>query len=122
MENNWSILKHRAIIKLYLLKKLEERKTYGLDLLDTGLKELREYGVNPGNSEIYKILHDMVHEGILYRTKKLKGGDPKKDFQEIVIYQFTEDGLEKAKHYRARLKKEIDRCMRLLQKTLKDNY
>ena len=41
---------------------------------------------------------------VCYTVPSLKGNDPRVDFQEIVLYHFTDDGAEKAKLYKNRLK------------------
>lgn len=76
----------------------------------------------PPQSEIYRALHELVQQGILYRTKQLKGNDPKVDFQEIVLYHFTSDGEEKAKLYKKQVKTDLDRCLGILNKAVVDNY
>jgi DNA-binding PadR family transcriptional regulator len=115
------LLKQRAFLKLYLLTLIEQKREYGMQYMDHMHQEFSAYGYKPTHSEIYKSLHELAQEGILYRNKKIKG-DPKTDFQEVVYYQFTEDGHHKAKLYKKQLKVELDRCVGLLQKAIKDNY
>jgi len=115
------LVKQRAFIKLYLLTMIERKKDYAFNYLDEMKTELHKFGYQPTHSEIYKALHELTLDGVLYRTKKIKG-DPRKDFQEIVLYRFTEEGYEKAKLYKKQMKAELDRCVGLLQKAIRDNY
>lgn len=116
------MIAQRAFLKLYLLKMVEQRKGYGYQMLEELKTEFKTYGYVPPQSEIYRALHELVQEGVLYRTKKLKGGDPNVDFQEIVLYHFTDDGREKADLYRKQVKTDLDRCLAILHKAEQDNY
>lgn len=115
------LVKQRAFIKLYLLTMIERRKDYAFNYLDELRTEFQQFGYQPTHSEIYKALHELTLDNVLYRTKQIKG-DPQKDFQEIVLYRFTEEGYEKAKLYKKQMKSELDRCSGMLQKALRDNY
>jgi len=115
------LLRQRSFLKLYLLTLVEKKKEYGLHYQKELIDMFKPYGYKPTLSEIYKSLHELSQEGILKRSKKIKG-DPKTDFQELVYYQFTESGYEKAKLYRKQMKVELDRCIGMLQKAVQDNY
>lgn len=116
------LIAQRAYIKLFLITKVEQQRGYGYQMLDQLKEEFKPFGYVPPQSEVYRALHELVQEGILYRKKQLKGVDPSVDFQEIVLYQFTDDGYEKAKLYKKQVKADLDRCIGLLQKAATDNY
>lgn len=116
------MIAQRAFLKLYLLKLVEEHRGYGYQMLEELKTEFKTYGYIPPQSEIYRALHELVQEGVLYRTKKLKGGDPNIDFQEIVLYNFTDQGMEKAELYRKQVKADLDRCLGILHKGVSDNF
>lgn len=116
------LIAQRAYIKLFLITKVEQQRGYGYQMLDQLKEEFKPFGYVPPQSEVYRALHELVQEGILYRTKQLKGIDPNVDFQEIVLYQFTDDGPEKAKLYKKQVKTDLDRCIGMLQKAVTDNY
>lgn len=116
------MIAQRAFLKLYLLKLVEEHRGYGYQMLEELKTEFKIHGYIPPQSEIYRALHELVQEGVLYRTKKLKGGDPNVDFQEIVLYHFTDQGMERAELYRKQVKTDLDRCLGILNKGLQDNF
>lgn len=116
------MIAQRAFIKVYLLSLVERNRGYGYQMLEDMKSEFKEFGYTPPQSEIYRALHELVQEGILYRTKRLKGNDPKVDFQEIVLYHFTEGGMEKARLYKKQVKADLDRCLGMLHKAVQDNY
>ncbi|USB31968.1 helix-turn-helix transcriptional regulator [Paenibacillus sp. YPG26] len=116
------MIAQRAFLKLYLIKMVEERRGYGYQMLEDLKSEFKPHGYLPPQSEIYRALHELVQEGVLYRTKKLKGNDPSVDFQEIVLYHFTNDGKEKAELYRKQVKTDLDRCLGILHKADQDNF
>ncbi|MCY7865925.1 helix-turn-helix transcriptional regulator [Bacillus spizizenii] len=111
------MLRQRAFLKLYLIKLVEEERLYGLEILETLKGEFKAYGYKPTHSEIYKSLHELMADGILDRYRRPKEGTK---LQEVVYYRFND--LEEAKRYKKLLKVELDRCVGLLQKALKDNY
>ena len=115
------LVKQRAFVKLYLLTMIEQKRDYAFQYLDEMRAAFQMFGYQPTHSEVYKALHELTLDGVLYRTKQIKG-DPRKDFQEIVLYRYTEEGYEKAKLYKKQMKVELDRCVGLLQKALRDNY
>jgi DNA-binding PadR family transcriptional regulator len=115
------LIKQRAFLKLYLLSLIEEKKEYALQYFQTLTDMFQAFGYQPSRSEIYKSLHELSQDGILKRIKKIKG-DPKADFQEVVLYQFTEIGYEKAKQYKSLVRADLDRCIGLLQKAVRDNF
>ncbi|AQT86599.1 hypothetical protein ERICIV_02116 [Paenibacillus larvae subsp. larvae] len=116
------LLAQRAFIKIYLLTMIEQNRGYGYQMLEELKEAFAPYGYKPPQSEIYRALHELVADGILYRTKKLKGTDPSTDFQEIVLYHFTDGGKEKARLYKKQVKQDLDRSTSILHKALKDNY
>lgn len=120
-QNRGFLLRQRAFLKLCLLGLIEERKEYGSQYLDQIRSKFKSYGYQPTHTELYKALHELTRDKVLIRTKKIKG-DPKTDFQEVIYYQFTDDGYEKAQLYRKQMKTELDRCMGLLQKAVHDFY
>ena len=116
------MIAQRAFIKLYLITMVEQHRGYGYEMLEAMKQEFKAYGYVPPQSEIYRALHELVQQGVFYRTKKLKGSDPKVDFQEIVLYHFTDDGAEKAELYKKQVKADLDRCLGMLHKAEEDNY
>lgn len=116
------MIAQRAFIKLYLITMVEQHRGYGYEMLEAMKQEFKAYGYVPPQSEIYRALHELVQQGVFYRTKKLKGSDPKVDFQEIVLYHFTDDGAEKAELYKKQVKTDLDRCLGMLHKAEEDNY
>ncbi len=116
------MIAQRAFIKTYLITMVEQHRGYGYQMLEEMRQEFKSFGYNPPQSEIYRALHELVQEGVFYRTKQLKGNDPRVDFQEIVLYHFTDDGPEKAKLYKKQVKTDLDRCLGMLNKAVKDNY
>lgn len=91
---NRFLIKQRAFLKLYLLGLIEKRKDYGLNFLEEIREEFKELGYKPTHSELYKSLHSLAKEGWVERIRKVKG-DPKEDFQEIILYRLTEEGKKK---------------------------
>ncbi|WHX51201.1 helix-turn-helix transcriptional regulator [Paenibacillus woosongensis] len=116
------MIAQRAYIKLYLISMVEQRRGYGYQMLEELKEEFKPFGYVPPQSEIYRALHELVQEGVLYRSKHLKGNDPSVDFQEIVLYDFTDDGHEKAELYKKQVKVDLDRCIGMLNKAVADNY
>ncbi|CAM2882551.1 helix-turn-helix transcriptional regulator [Paenibacillus sediminis] len=116
------LIAQRAFIKLYLITMVEKNRGYGYQMLEELRNEFKSFGYSPPQSEIYRALHELVQEGVLYRTKKLKGNDPSVDFQEIVLYHFTDQGAELAKLYKKQVKADLDRCLAILHKSVEDNY
>ncbi|RCX17054.1 replication termination protein [Fontibacillus phaseoli] len=116
------MIAQRAYIKLYLINKVEQRRGYGYQMLEELKEEFKPFGYVPPQSEIYRALHELVQEGVLYRTKQLKGNDPSVDFQEIVLYHFTDNGAEKAALYKKQVKTDLDRCIGMLHKAVADNF
>lgn len=111
------LLKQRAFLKLYLITMTEKERLYGLKILDVLRSEFKPYGYKPNHSELYKALHDLIHDGILKQVKRKKDGT---EFQEVVFYEFV--GYEKAKKYKRQLKVELDRCKALIEKAIRDNF
>lgn len=111
------MLRQRAFLKLYMITLVEREKWYGLEILDYLRKEFEQFGYRPYHSEIYKSLHELMDDGILARYKRVKEGA---DLQEVVYYKFQD--YEKAKLYKKQLKAELERCIGLLQKAVRDNY
>ncbi|MCD7033543.1 helix-turn-helix transcriptional regulator [Metabacillus sp. GX 13764] len=111
------LLKQRAFLKLYMITMTENERLYGLRLLDTLRDEFAHIGFKPNHSEVYKALHDLIDDGILKQVKQKKEG---MKLQEVVFYRFAD--YEAAKLYKKQLKLELDRCLALIQKALKDNY
>lgn len=118
---NHFLTKQRAILKVYLINLIDKKKMYGMQYLQLIREAFKEYGYIPKHSEIYKALHELTRDGIVYRTKKLRSED-KDGFQEIIIYQFTEEGHKKAQLYKKQVKADLERSRDILSKVIKDNY
>lgn len=113
------LVKQRAFLKLYMIILTEKEKgnLYGYQILDHLRSEFNGLGYRPQHSEIYKALHDLVHEGVLEQLKRKMAGA---DFQEVVYYRFK--NKEKAELYKKQLKVELERCDNIIKKALKDGY
>jgi DNA-binding PadR family transcriptional regulator len=111
------LLKQRAFLKLYMITMTDQKRLYGLSLLTELRREFDIYGYKPNSSEIYKSLHDLLEDGILEQVKKKKEG---MDLQEVVYYRFK--NKQQAEGYKSRLKEELERCSRLIDKALADNF
>jgi DNA-binding PadR family transcriptional regulator len=120
-ENRGFMLKQRAFLKLYLLNNIPKQKGYGLKLLEELREDFKQYVYSPTHSELYKVLHELTREGIVRREKKLLG-EPGVDFQEIIIYHLTDKGQQEKELYKKQMKAELDRCLALLNKAIRDNY
>ncbi|MNP49526.1 hypothetical protein D3C76_1437150 [compost metagenome] len=101
---------------------VEQQRGYGYQMLEELRRDFDDHGYSPPQSEIYRALHELVQEGVLYRTKQLKGNDPRVDFQEIVLYHFTDEGAAKAELYKKQIKTDLDRCLGILNKAVNDNF
>lgn len=115
------LLKQRAVLKLYLMSYIENGTQYGMEMLGLLRDEFHEYGYRPTHSEMYKVLHELTREGSIYREKRLRG-TPGIDFQEIILYHLTDKGKDDLDLYKKQIKKELDRCLGLLNKVVRDNY
>ncbi|WP_077621817.1 helix-turn-helix transcriptional regulator [Sediminibacillus massiliensis] len=113
------LVKQRAFLKLYLITLIENKHLYGLKLRDLLKQEFSDLGYQPHHPEIYKSLHELIEQGIIYQIKEKREGNK---YQEVVYYNFTEDGKEKANAYKKLMKVELDRCKALLDKAIRDNY
>lgn len=113
------LLKQRAFLKLYMITLTEQKRLYGLNLVNLLRDEFKTLGYKPNHPEVYKALHDLIDDGILEQVKRKKEG---MKHQEVVYYTFTLNGKKKADLYKKQLKAELDRCSQLLQKSLRDNY
>ncbi|MBB6445263.1 helix-turn-helix transcriptional regulator [Bacillus benzoevorans] len=116
-ESTGFLIKQRAFLKLYIITNIENRRWYGLQLLDEMKKEFGPFGFEPQHSEIYRALHDLLEDGILTRGKIKKNGSK---YQEVAVYTIKDQ--EKAKTYKKMVKADLDRCSHLLRKALEDNY
>ncbi|MTH51966.1 Replication termination protein [Bacillus mangrovi] len=111
------LLKQRAFLKLYMITLTDQKRLYGLKLLDTMRDEFRQYGYKPNHSEIYKALHELIDDGVLRQVKRKKEG---MKLQEVVFYEFKD--FDAAMLYKKQLKTELDRCQGLLDKAIRDNF
>jgi DNA-binding PadR family transcriptional regulator len=116
------MISQRAYLKLFLIGMVEKKRGYGYEMLEELKGVFMPFGYVPPQSEIYRALHELVQEGVLYRTKKLKGLDPSVDFQEIVLYHFTDDGHDKAELYKKQVKADLDRCLGMLNKAVNEHF
>ena len=98
------MIAQRAFIKVYLITMVEQQPRIWISDAGRTAARIQEPWVLTAAKRNLRALHELVQEGVLYRTKQLKGNDPRVDFQEIVLYHFTDDGAEKAKLYKNRLK------------------
>ncbi|OAJ75248.1 Replication termination protein [Brevibacillus sp. SKDU10] len=121
-ESTGFLMKQRAFLKLYLITMVEMKKGYALQMLDILQHDFKNLGYRPNHAEIYRSLDDLVEDGILYRVKKLQPNMNSKH-KEVVYYHFVSDGGdEKAMRYKANVKTDLDRCIKILRKAVADNY
>lgn len=118
-ESRGFLIKQRAFIKAYLIHLIDRQKDYGWNYLEEIREVFQPYGFNPTATELYRCLHELVEDGILYRIKKRKEDS---EYQEVVLYKFTDDGWQKGKLYKQQVKTDLDRSMGLLKKAVKDMY
>ncbi|UPV80986.1 replication termination protein [Bacillus rugosus] len=111
------LVKQRAFLKLYMITMTEQERLYGLKLLEVLRSEFKEIGFKPNHTEVYRSLHELLDDGILKQIKVKKEGAK---LQEVVLYQFKD--YETAKLYKKQLKVELDRCKKLIEKALSDNF
>lgn len=71
------MIAQRAFIKVYLITMVEQHKGYGYQMLEDLRRDFKAHGYSPPQSEIYRALHELVQQGILYRTKQLKETTPR---------------------------------------------
>ncbi|MDN9011606.1 Replication termination protein [Brevibacillus laterosporus] len=121
-ESTGFLMKQRAFLKLYLITMVEKKKGYALQMLDILQHDFKNLGYRPNHAEIYRSLDDLVEDGILYRVKKLQPNMNSKH-KEVVYYHFVSDGgYETAMRYKANVKADLDRCIKILRKAVADNY
>lgn len=121
-ESTGFLMKQRAFLKLYLITMVEMKKGYALQMLDILQHDFKNLGYRPNHAEIYRSLDDLVEDGILYRVKKLQPNMNSKH-KEVVYYHFVSDGgFEEAMRYKANVKTDLDRCIKILRKAVADNY
>lgn len=111
-----------VFIKLYFIIMVEQYRGYGYEMLEVMKQEFKDYGYVLFQSEVYWVLYELVQQGVFYWMKKLKGSDFKVDFQEIVLYYFMDDGVEKVELYKKQVKVDLDCCLGMLYKVEEDNY
>ncbi len=118
-ESRGFVIKQRAFIKAYLIHLIDRQKDYGWNYLEEIRSAFDPFGFKPTTTEVYRCLHELVDEGILYRVKRPKQGA---EYQEVVLYKFSDEGWEKAKLYKQQVKIDLDRSIALLQQAVKKIY
>lgn len=111
------VLRQRAYLKLYMIYKAEKGNLYGLQMLDDLSMRFKDLGYRPTKSEIYKSLHELLHDGLIVRESIQKEGT---EMQKVYIYRLGDK--EKIKAYKDLLKADLDRSIALLNRALRDNY
>ena len=111
------VLRQRAFLKLYMIYKAEKGGLYGLQILEDLRDRFKDLGYRPTRSEVYKSLHELLHDGLIVRDTIQKEGT---EMQKLYIYRLGDK--EKIKAYKDLLKADIDRSIALLNMALKDNY
>jgi len=106
-----------SLLKLNLLTILEKKPLYGLEIARQLKKQYAPFQFAFKHEHVYKALHELVNEGILYQKKEMKT-----EMQEIVVYHYAPGGKEKAKAYRIEMKIKLDRSIGLLQEAVRANY
>lgn len=106
-----------SLLKLNLLTILEREPLYGLEITRQLKKQYAPYQFQIKHEHVYKALHELVTEGILYQKKEMKT-----ELQEIVLYHYTPEGKEKATTYRRDMKVKLDQSIGLLQEAVRANY
>jgi DNA-binding PadR family transcriptional regulator len=118
-ESTGFLLKQRAFLKLYLITLMEQKRAYGLQILETLHETFRIYGYKPTHSAMYEALYDLVEDGILHRQEIVPEHDR---YKKLVFYEFTADGESRAELYKKQLKAELDRCQGIIQQAIRDNF
>ncbi|ARR10698.1 helix-turn-helix transcriptional regulator [Paenibacillus bovis] len=118
------LIGQRPFIKLYILHILDQRQSYGLEMISEVKRYLKEEGYTPPQSEIYRGLNELVTAGIIETTHRIKKdhNGSTGDFQEIILYKYTIDGRQKAEMFKREVKLELDRCIGMLKQARKDNF
>ncbi|QHW29627.1 Replication termination protein [Paenibacillus rhizovicinus] len=112
------LIAQRAYLKLYMITLVEKHRGYGYQMLEELKRDFKELGYEPPQSEIYRSLHDLVEDGILYRARHRKDDA---EYQEVIMYYFTDHGMEKASLYRKQVIEDLERSQALIHKAIKDN-
>ncbi|NGY88137.1 Replication termination protein [Bacillus megaterium] len=111
------MIKQRAMLKACLITMIETENLYGLEFRDFIREQYRDVGYRPNHSEIYKSLHELMEEGIVEQKKRKCQG---KKLQEVVYYRIIDKN--KADLYQKQVRMELERCDRLVHKTLARYY
>lgn len=111
------LIKQRAFLKIYLITYIEQNQSYGMQLLDDIKSRFDRDGYKPQHSEIYRALHELLEEGVLTRGKIVKEGSK---YQEVAVYHIGDK--EKVNAYKKLIKHDLERCISILQKAVKDNF
>jgi DNA-binding PadR family transcriptional regulator len=111
------MIRQRAFLKLYLITYVEKSGSYGFQSWEQLKDEFEQYGFVPQHPEIYRALHDLMEDGILVRKKIKKEGAR---YQEVAVYYMN--NKEEAKAYKKLVKHDLDRCIGILTKAVRDNY
>lgn len=92
----------RPFIKLYILHILDKRQSYGLEMMSELKGYLKEEGYTPPTSEIYRGLEELLKAEIIETTHRIKKdhNGTARDFQEIILYRYTENGRQKAEEFK----------------------
>ncbi|MGM2632493.1 helix-turn-helix transcriptional regulator [Bacillus cereus group sp. Bce040] len=120
-QNRGFLLKQRSYLKLYIYRIIDRNKGYGSQYLNDLREEFKFLGYHPTHTELYKTLHELTRDGYVKREKRIKGEEGV-DFQEIILYQLTDEGKKEYDRYKQQMKVELERCKGLLDKALKDHY
>ncbi len=116
MRNNY-LPPQAAFLKLNLLTIIEKERLYGYQIKRELQSLYQNHRYTIKHEHIYRALHDLVNEGYLIQEKEKIA-----EFQEVVYYRFSDNGLERAQVYREQMKNELDRSIELLQEAKKLNY
>ena len=116
-ESTGYLIRQRAFLKVILISKIEKGRNYGSQLLDELQTEFDVYGYEPNHAEIYRALHELMEDGILKRTKQIIEGTK---YKEIAVYSIAD--IEKLKAYKKLAKTDLDRCVGMLNKVVRDCY
>ena len=116
-ESTGYMIKQRAFLKIFLITKIEKGRNYGSQLLEELQAEFNIYGYEPNHAEIYRALHELMEDGILKRSKQVMEGTK---YKEIAVYSIND--VEKLKAYKKLAKVDLDRCVGLLNKAVRDCY
>jgi DNA-binding PadR family transcriptional regulator len=108
------VTKQAAFLKAYLIGLINKQPLHGYNYYEEIVKAFRADGYEPTKTEVYRALHDMIREEMIYQVRRKV---PEAEFKEVKIYHFAEpNGYDKAVKYVEEVKADLERSVQLLEK------